>query len=106
VFFYGDRAGIGRGSVSAFSNLFRYYLLHQMGGWWVDADVVCLSECVPATPIFMGWEYEQHLSGPRSSNSERHIHAGAPRHGRTRRNRPDGETDPTDANTRERGMLD
>lgn len=32
VFFYGDRAGIGRGSVSAFSNLFRYYLLHQMGG--------------------------------------------------------------------------
>ena len=63
VFFYGDRAGIGRGSVSAFSNLFRYYLLHQLGGWWVDADVVCLSESVPATPLFMGWEYEQHLVG-------------------------------------------
>jgi hypothetical protein len=58
VFFYGDRAGVGRGSVSGFSNLFRYHLLHRLGGWWVDADVVCLSETVPAQEIFMGWEYE------------------------------------------------
>jgi hypothetical protein len=62
VFFYGDRAGIGRGSVAAFSNLFRYHLLHQTGGWWVDADVICLSETVPATSIFMGWESE-HVVG-------------------------------------------
>lgn len=58
VFFYGDKAGVGRGSVSGFSNLFRYHLLHRLGGWWVDADVVCLSESVPAQEIFMGWEYE------------------------------------------------
>src|SRR5436309_1671397 len=58
VFFYGERAEVGRGSISAFSNVFRYHLLHQMGGWWVDADVVCLSEIVPSSEIFMGWEYE------------------------------------------------
>jgi hypothetical protein len=34
--------GGGKGSVSAFSNLFRYKLLLDRGGWWVDTDVVCL----------------------------------------------------------------
>lgn len=34
--------GFGRGSASAFSNLFRYKLLHERGGWWVDTDVVAL----------------------------------------------------------------
>jgi hypothetical protein len=34
--------GFGRGSASAFSNLFRYKLLRERGGWWVDTDVVCL----------------------------------------------------------------
>jgi hypothetical protein len=29
-------------SYSGFSNFFRYRLLLQKGGWWVDADVVCL----------------------------------------------------------------
>lgn len=40
VFTY--RRGPGRGSVSAFSNLFRYKLLAERGGWWVDSDVFCL----------------------------------------------------------------
>jgi hypothetical protein len=31
-----------RGNVAAFSNLFRYRLLLERGGWWVDTDVVCL----------------------------------------------------------------
>ena len=30
------------GSVSAFSNWFRYKLLLDKGGWWVDTDIVCL----------------------------------------------------------------
>jgi hypothetical protein len=34
--------GRGKGSVSAFSNVFRYTLLHEKGGYWVDTDVVCL----------------------------------------------------------------
>jgi len=29
-------------SYSGFSNFFRYRLLLQKGGWWVDTDVVCL----------------------------------------------------------------
>jgi hypothetical protein len=31
------------GTVSGFANLFRYVLLHELGGWWVDTDVVCMS---------------------------------------------------------------
>ena len=57
IFFYGERAGAGRGSVAGFSNLFRYHLLFRNGGWWVDADVICLSDLVPDSDIFVGWEY-------------------------------------------------
>lgn len=31
-----------RDSLTAFADLFRYELLYQKGGWWVDLDVVCL----------------------------------------------------------------
>lgn len=58
VFFYGERAGVGHGSVAGFSNLFRYELLLRVGGWWVDADIVCLSDSIPSAEVFMGWEYE------------------------------------------------
>jgi hypothetical protein len=40
VFCY--QSGFGKGSYSAFSNLFRYKLILERGGWWVDTDVVCL----------------------------------------------------------------
>jgi hypothetical protein len=40
IFCYQD--GFGKGSYSAFSNLFRYKLIFEKGGWWVDTDVVCL----------------------------------------------------------------
>jgi hypothetical protein len=40
VFVY--RVGEGAGSVSAFSNLFRYKLLAETDGWWCDTDVVAL----------------------------------------------------------------
>jgi len=35
-------SGFGSGSLSTFSNWFRYELLNAKGGWWVDMDVVCL----------------------------------------------------------------
>jgi len=38
IFFYKKHR-----SVSGFSNLFRYKLLLDRGGWWVDADMVCLA---------------------------------------------------------------
>lgn len=34
--------GIGKGSCSPFSDLFRYKLLYEKGGYWVDMDVTCL----------------------------------------------------------------
>lgn len=56
VFTYKD--GPGRGSVSAFSNVFRYRLLQQLGGWWIDTDVICQSETIAEPDIFVGWEEE------------------------------------------------
>src|SRR5262245_45348539 len=43
VFVY-QAEGFGKGSPSAFSNYFRYKLLAENGGWWIDTDVVCLSD--------------------------------------------------------------
>ncbi len=34
--------GHGQGSYAGFSDIFRYKLLHEYGGWWVDMDVTCL----------------------------------------------------------------
>lgn len=36
------QVGKGKGSFSAFSNIFRYKLLYDNGGIWVDMDLVCL----------------------------------------------------------------
>jgi hypothetical protein len=34
--------GSAAGSYSAFSNLFRFKLLYERGGWWADMDMICL----------------------------------------------------------------
>jgi mannosyltransferase OCH1-like enzyme len=34
--------GAGKGSFAGFANFFRYQLLLQTGGWWVDTDLICL----------------------------------------------------------------
>jgi hypothetical protein len=44
------------GSISAFTNLFRYKLLLERGGWWVDTDVLCLRAELPAQAVAFGWE--------------------------------------------------
>jgi hypothetical protein len=36
----------GKGSCAGFSDIFRYKLLYEKGGWWVDMDVTCLSPLV------------------------------------------------------------
>jgi hypothetical protein len=38
------KKGPGKGSFSAFSNVFRYALLFKKGGIWIDTDVFCLAE--------------------------------------------------------------
>jgi cytochrome P450 len=34
-------------SIAAFADCFRYALLHQQGGWWMDTDVCCLTGELP-----------------------------------------------------------
>jgi hypothetical protein len=48
------QAGYGAGSPSGFSNLFRYALLHALGGWWVDLDVVALRPLTLEAPHVVG----------------------------------------------------
>jgi hypothetical protein len=42
IFRYGPAAGRVEGSVAIFADRFRYKLLYEKGGWWADADMVCL----------------------------------------------------------------
>src|SRR6185312_16640543 len=51
----------GNGSLAGFSNFFRYKLLLENGGWWVDMDTVCLRpfhsfapEYVVSTEMYAG----------------------------------------------------
>jgi len=37
-----NQFGHGKGSYAGFSDIFRYKLLYEKGGWWTDMDVVCL----------------------------------------------------------------
>lgn len=39
------------GSVSAFSNLFRFALLYKKGGYWADADLICTKHFVFDEPF-------------------------------------------------------
>lgn len=59
VFLYAT--GPGQGSVAAFSNVFRYKLLWEYGGWWVDTDVLCLDRPLPENEMAFGWESDAAL---------------------------------------------
>ena len=54
VFAY--RRGAGKGSVSAFSNMFRYKMLHELGGLWADCDVLCLRPMHSLPAACVAWE--------------------------------------------------
>lgn len=41
---------VHRGGIEAFTDLFRYQLLFDRGGWWVDTDVYCLEPALPSAP--------------------------------------------------------
>ena len=42
VFVYDGLGDCVEGSISGFSDIFRYYLLYKIGGWYVDMDITCL----------------------------------------------------------------
>ncbi len=39
---HGNKFGHGKGSLAGFSDIFRYKLLWEKGGWWSDMDICCL----------------------------------------------------------------
>jgi hypothetical protein len=61
--FFTYHDGLGKGSPSAFSNLFRYQLLLTYGDWWVDTDVVCLSDRLPSQEIVFAYEDTKSING-------------------------------------------
>ena len=51
------------GSHALFSNLFRYKLLAEQGGWWVDTDVICLRREIPHCEIFCAYQESGLING-------------------------------------------
>ena len=50
------RNDISPGSFALHANLFRYAMLHRLGGWWIDQDVILLHQELPAQEIFFSLE--------------------------------------------------
>lgn len=60
---YSSQFGIGKGSFSGFSDIFRYKLLYDIGGWWVDMDVTCLKPFDVDAPYFFREHHDLMLVG-------------------------------------------
>lgn len=58
-----NRIGFGAGSVAGFSDVFRFKLLLDQGGWWVDTDVFCLRPFDFPAPYVLGAEDKPVASG-------------------------------------------
>lgn len=46
--------GVAKGSFATFSNLFRFKLLYELGGWWMDLDMYCLQSELPSNEVIIG----------------------------------------------------
>lgn len=58
-----DQYGHGKGSLAGFSDIFRYKLLYDHGGWWVDMDVTCLKPLQFETPYVFRIHHELKMVG-------------------------------------------
>jgi hypothetical protein len=54
--------GHAKGSLAGFSNLFRYKLLVERGGWWVDLDVVCVADRLPDVEVALAPEDNERVN--------------------------------------------
>jgi hypothetical protein len=63
----------GSGSLAPFADWFRYRLLAQQGGVWVDMDVVCLQPLTYGTTTLFGW-----MDGKTINNAVLGLPAGDP----------------------------
>ena len=55
IFYYFNPV-TGKPDLGPFSDLFRFKLLYERGGWWSDVDTICLSDKIPA--IERAWARE------------------------------------------------
>jgi hypothetical protein len=58
-----DRLFIFENSPSAFSNIFRYKLLFDKGGWWIDTDVINLKGKLPDCDFYWACEQPGRING-------------------------------------------
>lgn len=58
-----NKYGHGKGSVAGFSDLFRYKLLYEKGGWWTDMDVTCLNPFEISSPYFFRSHHDLDVVG-------------------------------------------
>ena len=56
IFAYKNTYGAIGASVSVFSNLFRYKLLLERGGWWADMDTICLKPFNFSGDFIAAWQ--------------------------------------------------
>ena len=56
------QSGLVSGSIANFADLFRYKLLAEQGGWWVDMDVIGLRPLPKAIAEVAGWEDDRYVS--------------------------------------------
>lgn len=54
-----DRRWKVKGISTIFSDLFRYYLLDKLGGWWMDLDIVLLKPITTHSPIVMSSHFSE-----------------------------------------------
>lgn len=55
--------GHGKGSYAGFSDIFRYKLLCDKGGWWSDMDITCLQKLPEDIPYYFRGHHELPLVG-------------------------------------------
>ena len=55
------QTGFGTGSPALHANLFRYAMLHRLGGWWIDLDVILLRTELPQQPIYFARESTERI---------------------------------------------
>jgi hypothetical protein len=55
--------GHGKGSYAGFSDIFRYKLLYERGGWWTDMDITCLKNIYTDKPFFFRPHHELKVVG-------------------------------------------
>ncbi|MEX2590961.1 MAG: glycosyltransferase [Chitinophagales bacterium] len=58
-----NKYGHGKGSYAGFSDIFRYKLLYERGGWWVDMDLTCLKEIYTEKAYFFRPHHELLMVG-------------------------------------------